>query len=106
MGDTSSDEVQQVAKPVPTSDNDSEPLSLKSRLCARKPQRYKTRRPIREASHNITYDNRYSDMDLPPTPQYPKRISTHSGPSEECIAARGKRSILPGRSHPIPVKKQ
>ena len=103
MGDTSDDNQELIISEAQVSPDDS---NIHSRLHIRKPIRKQSTRPVRKASRNIPCHDKYSDIDLPPTPTKPKRcIKLSPGPSQECIAAHGKKTMPPLHTHPLILKK-
>ena len=104
VGDTSSDE------PPHTTDiqveNPKDSL-LTGYLLRDRPERRSNTRPSRMGSHSVKYtDPIYSDSDIPCSPKRRKiKPVVSSGPSASRIAARGKRSEPPSRTHPIPLHK-
>ena len=78
---------------------------IKDRLRKRHLSRPNTGRPIRQASKGITYQDVTLSEDT--TPKKAVRGSNMlSEPSKERIAARGKKSIPPTKSHASTIKKQ
>ncbi len=75
--------------------------TLRSRLHQRKPIRHSTGRPTRKASKGAEYDEGSSS----PKRKIRKLRRVHSGPSQERIAARHKRTIPPKTTHQIKINK-
>ena len=103
MGDTSDENQETITLEAHASSDES---NIHSRLCTQKPIRIHSTCPVRKVSQNIQYHDKYSDKDLPPTSTRPKRyVKPSSGPSQECIAARGKKTVQPLHTHPLILKK-
>ena len=94
VGTTSHDE-------EPVTDTQSQPYSLRKRNVTEP----KSSRPARAARSDVKYSNFFDDLELPDSPKVTakKPRPTVQGPSEERIAARGKRSIPPLQTHPVAV---
>ena len=107
VGDTMSDELQK-DNGEPDTKTELEPTApIKSRLRKHKPIRCDSGHPAQKASKNISYRNKYEELDLPPTPKRPKRpdVIGKSGPSADRIAACNRKSLPLNVTHPIRMKK-
>ena len=103
MGDTSDNNQNVSTSEVQTT---SEDTSIHSRLRTHKPNKSLSKCPVRKASQNIQYLDKYDDIDLPPTPFRPKRaVKPSTGPSAERIAAHGKKTVQPLCTHRLTVRK-
>ena len=76
-------------------------------LCEWKTKTHTSTRPVHSVSKNVSYMNKYTTLDLPPSPKKCKPLhrAVSSGPSLQRIASRGKATVPPKIMHQVPVKK-